>query len=195
MRQATGDDATGRAEPCRLLPPLAEPTMDLRRRAPLALAALLLLAGCGDENQLLPIPVATPAGCNPLGSTDACLYPYPNIFLTRADPKSPTGVRLNLDAQKLPMKDDTVPLDVDPYNAADGFSPVGPILVHFGVNIDTTSLPDAHHLDLSTQEGSTIALFDLETGKRVLHMVEMDRNVIDGFDGRYAFIIRPVEPM
>src|SRR5882724_25520 len=110
--------------------------MHLRPSAWTAILALValplsLLAGCGDEDDLLPIEVDAAPGCNPLGSTDACLYPFPNLFLTRDDPKSPTGLRLALDPDKLPKKDGAVALDVTPLNQADGFSPVSPILVHF----------------------------------------------------------------
>lgn len=181
--------------PSPLRPLSRSPVTRVARGRWLALLALSLLAGCGDEDELAPIDVDVVPGCNPLATSDACMFPYPSSAFTREDSASPTGVRVNLDPQKLPLRDDLFPLDVTPYNAADGFSPVAPILLHFGVNIDTESLPDPHHLELSLKDDSAIALFDLETGKRVLHFVEMDRNVVDGFEGRYAFIVRPVEPM
>jgi hypothetical protein len=186
------------------------PSAPYRPRFPrswVALLALSLLAGCGGEDEPLlkldpspkvdlpPIAVSLVPGCNPLATSDACMFPFPSHAFTRADAMSPTGVRVNLDPQKLPLRDGKGALDAAPYNAADGFSPIAPILVHFGVNIDVSGLPDAHHLDQALKADSTVALFDLETGKRVLHFVEMDRNIVDGYDGRYAFILRPVEPM
>lgn len=158
------------------------------------LSLALVLAGCGETDEAA-IPLDVAAGCNPLSPSGECLFPFPNAFLTREDAASPTGVRLAYDANELPKRDDTVPLDVGPYNTADGFSPVVPILVHFGVDVDTTALPDQFTLERSVAEDSPLALFDLETGKRVMFLAEMDHNLRDGFEGRYAFILRPLEPM
>jgi len=166
----------------------------------LAFPFAALLAGCSDPAETNPTPeqpidLAVKAGCNPLASSDACLFPFPNSFFTKADDKSPTGVRLNLDAQKLPLRDDKFPFDVSFYNAADGYSPVAPILLHFGVDIDTSELPGPKSLDKSQVDGSTIALYDMETGKRIIFFAEMDLYVRSEYADRAAFIIRPVEPL
>jgi hypothetical protein len=157
--------------------------------------ALALGPGCGSEDEVRLMPLEIPSGCNPLATSKACVFPFPSAFHTRADATSPTGVRVDLDAKALPLRDGSGQLDVRPYNAADGFSPVSTLLLHLGAEVDLKGLPDAHHIGDSLKDGSTVALIDLETGKRVMHFVEMDRNVIDGFEGRYAFMIRPLEPM
>lgn len=157
--------------------------------------ALAIGSGCGSVDEVRPVPLEIPSDCNPLATSNACLFPFPSAFHTREDVTSPTGARVDLNGRTLPLRDGSGVLDVTPYNAADGFSPVSPILLHFGVEIDLKDLPDAHHLGDSLKDGSTVALIDLETGKRVMHFVEMDRNVIEGYEGRYAFMIRPLEPM
>ena len=43
--------------------------------------------------------------------------------------------------------------------------------------------------------GAPVSLVDMASGERVLSFVEMDQNRKPGFDGRYAFIVRPIEPM
>jgi hypothetical protein len=130
-----------------------------------------------------------------MAMSDDCMFPFPSAFHEREDAAAKTGVRVNLDAMMLPLRDGVTPIDVAPYNAADGFSPVVPILVHFGVDIDTSSLPGPRELDKSLEDSSPVALFNLETGKRVLFFAEMDVNKVPDYPDRYAFIIRPQEPM
>ncbi|EYF08486.1 hypothetical protein [Chondromyces apiculatus] len=166
--------------------------------APLAITLLApLLASCGGDET--PGPAAedlgiTP-GCNPLATSDACLYPYPSAFVQREDTSSLTGIRMNFDAQKLPLRDEAIPLDVTPYNAADGVSPVGSILLHFAREIDTEPLPNQHELDQSLREDCPIALLDLDTGARVPFFAEMDRQAGPDKQDRAALIVRPVAPM
>src|SRR5262245_59608467 len=111
-----------------------------------------LMAGCSggptdpDPVNLNPIDLHLVPGCNPFATSDACVYPFPNGFVQRPDAASPTGVRMNLDGNKLPLKDGMVPLDMTPYNSADGFSPLMGILMHFGTDIDLTTLPDQYQL-------------------------------------------------
>ena len=42
----------------------------------------------------------------------------------------------HLRPERLPLRDGVTQLDTKPYNTADGFSPIVPILVHFGVDVD-----------------------------------------------------------
>ncbi|MBM4389090.1 MAG: hypothetical protein FJ088_15230, partial [Deltaproteobacteria bacterium] len=34
-------------------------------------------------------------GCNPFATSGECILPYPSLFYEKADPESPTGVRVN----------------------------------------------------------------------------------------------------
>jgi hypothetical protein len=191
----------------------------MKRAAILAgcLLCLLCLAGCGDEAVVVnALDIADPPqGCNPLATSDSCMLPFPSVFATQADTTSPTGVRVDLDPATLPLRIDmtsgggstSTPLDTSYFNSADGFSPVAPILLHFGehgartdhqgVAVDVTSLPNQDNKDLasSVKPGATVAIFDLETGARVPYFTEMDENVEPGYDGRYAFILRPMSPL
>ena len=49
--------------------------------------------------------------CNPLGSTDACLYPFPNDFFTVADATTDTGRRVNLPLTSTPRNAANVPIE------------------------------------------------------------------------------------
>ncbi len=161
----------------------------------LTTSVLAFVPACSDDGGSTPdlVVVDRPAGCNPLGATDACMYPFPSFWQERDDDASPTGRRLAIPADLLPVGGP--PLDAAPYNQADGWSPVMPILMHLGTGIDTSGLAGIDSVERSVDPSAKIVLLDLETGKRVAHFVENDANEKDGFEGRYAFIVRPVEPM
>lgn len=161
-----------------------------RKLLPFLFAPLLI--ACGADDPLAPD--ITP-GCNPLAASSDCNFPFPSTFHVKPDSDTTTGFRVNLDPELLPKRDTVLPLDVTPYNQADGFSPIVPIIVHFGVDIDTDPLPDQFELEQSLQDGSTVALFNMETGQRVMFFAEMDQNRNSEINDRYAFFIRPQEPM
>lgn len=134
-------------------------------------------------------------GCNPFASSDECVLPYPSHWFEVPDPASPTGVRVHYPEDAIPVPEWAPPFDMNPTNLADGVSPAGPILVHFGADVHPDYLTDIHHLADSLAPGSPIALFDFETGGRVVFLSEMDANRKDEFPGRYALIIRPMAAM
>ena len=180
-----------------------------RRLLPLLLLPFALLGACSDQGTESsgtttttsstsgtgPIDVPTPAGCNILSTSDSCLLPFPSRHVEVADAKSPTGVRWNLVPEQLPLREGTTPLDVLPFNAADGASPVVPILAHFGFDLDLSTAPSLEGLEASVSGDPSIAIFNMDTGKRVRFFAEMDVNLKSGYEGRYAVILRPMEPM
>lgn len=168
----------------------------------LALGAATL-PSCEDE-VVAPafIAVDRSPGCHPLGAADlvdgltspaTCLFPYPSFWNEAEDADSPTGVRVAIPAERLPFAGPA--LDPTSFNKADGFSPVTPILVHFARDVDTSALAGIHSAERSLAADAAVQLIDLETGKHVLHFVEMDMNRRDDYPDRYAFIVRPIEPM
>lgn len=161
-----------------------------------------LLTGCEDgpilpmpQTTAAPIEVATVPGCNILSPSDSCLLPFPSRWNESADDTSPTGVRWSLDPQDLPLRGGETPLDAAPFNAADGASPVVPILVHFGFDLDLSNAPGLTSVPSSVEGDPPIALFNMDTGQRIRFFAEMDANVESGYEGRYALILRPMEPM
>ncbi|MFO0614938.1 MAG: hypothetical protein U0414_20280 [Polyangiaceae bacterium] len=167
--------------------------------------SLAVPLGCHDE-VINPLPgkvhVARSKGCNPLGYVDVasefdspvtCTFPFPSFWVEREDPASPTRARVNLSPEELPVTSPA--LDPAPYDLADGFSPVTPIGVHFGFDVDTSELAGLHTAERSLAADAKVVLLDLETGKHVLHFVEMDQNRSPEFPNRYALVIRPIEPM
>ncbi len=148
-----------------------------------------------DDDTVDPITLDLVEGCNPFASSDVCLLPYPSAFFQVEDLSRPTGVRVAIPEEALPIPDGVTPIDMDLPNTADGVSPAGPILLHFGKDIHAKHLTDIHHLDESLVRGTPIALFDMETGDRVRFISEMDMNRKLLYPNRYALIIRPMEPM
>lgn len=182
----------------------------VRRLLPLLALPFALFAGCSDKEtessgsttttttsstSTGPIDVPTKAHCNILTPSDNCLLPFPSRMNEVADKTTPTGVKWNLDPEILPKRGGETPLDVKPFNTADGASPVVPILAHFGFDVDLSKAPGQDTLDASVDGDTSIAIFNMDTGKRVRFFAEMDANRKDGEDGRYALILRPVEPM
>jgi hypothetical protein len=135
------------------------------------------------------------AECNPLASTDECLFPYPSRFMERADATSATGRRLSI-PQKVFEKAGNKPPRAELFNTADGAPTSAPILLHFGVDVDPALLNGEDQLARSLDPANPIALIDLEAKRRVMFLAEMDQNRREErYKGRHALIIRPQEPM
>jgi hypothetical protein len=133
--------------------------------------------------------------CNPLATTDECLFPYPSRFMERPDAASPTGVRLAIPQDAFKNAGNTPPR-AEGFNSADGVPTSAPILLHFGVDLDPALLNAESQLAKSKLPAHPIALLDLEAKQRVLFLAEMDQNQRQPrYNGRHAVIIRPQEPM
>ena len=148
-----------------------------------------------DDDTSDPITLTLVEGCNPFATSDVCLLPYPSAFFQEEDPTSPTGVRVAIPEDALPIPPGVNPIDMELTNTADGVSPAGPILLHFAKDINLDHLTTIHHLDESLVPGVPIALFDMVTGERVRFISEMDMNRKVAHPDRYALIVRPMEPM
>ena len=85
----------------------------------LLVLVLVAAAACGTSDKS-PIPDA----CNPLGG-QGCLLPWPSMIYTKADSSSPTGVRLDLPIDAMPVNVDMTAVDPAALNRWDGFSPTG----------------------------------------------------------------------
>lgn len=148
-----------------------------------------------QEEEIERIDLETVEGCNPFTVRGDCLLPFPNMWFMVADPSRATGWRGNFPADMIQNKTGDSHFDIDAANAADGCSPVSPILIHFGVDIHPEQLTPHDELERSLSPDSPIALFNMETGKRVLTLNEMDLNRHYAHPDRSALIIRPLEPM
>ena len=170
-------------------------TTTLSYRYSLAFGLLLVQAACVGDAET-PIELGVSEECNPLAVTTECLFPMPSRFFEREDVTSATGVRWNYKQDQLAMPNGDAPIVFDRYNQADGASPVMPILIHLGVDVDPAFLINQSNIKDSNTEGRLIHLIDLVTGEKLPIMVEMDANLREErHEGRFALIIRPMIPM
>lgn len=139
------------------------------------------------------VPDAAPRICNPLAITAECLPPFPSDLLTQADTTTPTGRRVALPDNALNVPEGSRPIDVAPFNRADGWPTSIPILAHLGVALRDSDLVDIRHPERSVDPAGPIAVFDMRTGRRVPFLSEMDANAAD--PARAALLVRTLEPL
>ena len=148
------------------------------------------------------VPTATPMGaadlevlrelvgdgaCDELDPTH-CLLPFPSNRFVVDDPSSDTGKRVSLPEGQLA---NTAGATLDPmeWNRNDGFSPNTPILFFApDVDLDASGVATIGDIGDSMQDGSPVAVVDLDSGERIPHWVEIDSH---GAEDQRVVIIRP----
>ncbi len=135
--------------------------------------------------------------CDPIDD-GSCLLPFPNDrFTTPAD--TPTGLRVDLPEEGMPVNADDVPVDPTEWNRNDGFSPGAMALADVpGLDLQATfGLPDGVEVldrpDLSLAPDAPIVLLDLDTGERVPYLAELDQHPGAVSADRQLLIVRPLE--
>ena len=110
--------------------------------------------------------------CDPL-NTQACLLPFPSDYNMVDDDSTFTGKRVRLQQNSFP-KTRWGYVDPSPWNKADGFSTVAPILISFDTNVSTTSLIGWNHIERSLMDNATTLLLNADNGDIVAHFIERD---------------------
>src|SRR5687768_3157438 len=82
----------------------------------LVLAVALATAACGDDGD-----TGIPDSCNPLGG-EGCLLPWPSMAYATEDSSTPTGFRLQIPREAMPINADDIVVEPDFQNRWDGFS-------------------------------------------------------------------------
>jgi hypothetical protein len=133
------------------------------------LAALALLVGCGAPARFGP-------SCTISTGLDAhaCLLPWPSSAFLVADSRTRTGFRLAIPADAMPRNSDRVLVAPEPWNRADGFSPMTTLMAQLESPIDTASLPSWHDPSASLASSSPTVIVDVDTGARVAHFAEAE---------------------
>jgi hypothetical protein len=152
----------------------------LDARSAAAVALLFGLTACGSDSPGGPVDNT----CDPL-VPEFCAFPFPNDFFTREDSSTPTGLRVDMKPGIL--------LDTDPapFNVADGWSAGSTILFQLPGGTDTGfATPDNDGMAHSLSAGSKTVIVDAETGERVPHFAEEDKNSLTV--NTRALTIRPV---
>jgi hypothetical protein len=150
-------------------------------RRGLLLLAAALIAGAAIASSAGATKTDPPAAdCQPLDG-GPCLLPFPNNLFTRPDPTSPTGLRVDLPADAMPISSSGHRVSVAPYDRADGFSPGSAVILHVPGLDNATAFQRtgaAGLLDMarSRRKDQRIVIIDEQTGRRQVIWAELDAN-------------------
>ena len=148
---------------------------------------LWLLAGLSCAG-LLGAPLASGASpgtapaadCQPFGASP-CLLPFPNNLLTRPDRSTPTGLRVDLPADAMPVNAGGQQISVAEYDRNDGFSPGSAVIVHVPGLDNPRAFAQTGAVGLADMgqafaPDAPIVVIDENTGQRQLIWSELDAN-------------------
>jgi hypothetical protein len=129
---------------------------------------------------------AAAADCQPFSKTP-CLLPFPSNLFTRPDKSSPTGVRVHLPVNAMPVNSKGRRVSVGPYDQNDGFSPGSAIIVHVrGLDnaraFARTGAASLADMSRSLRKRQPIVVIDEQTGRRQLIWSELDANQTSASD-------------
>jgi hypothetical protein len=184
---------------------LAAGPHDLRARVVRRLGALRVPIEARSAFEIAVLD--RPALCETLNALN-CLLPYPSSRFLEPSAETATGWRIAIPDEGLPALIGP-PLTAEPLRALDGFSPTVQVLMHFpgGVDLAASRAPvllearccgqsqEAPYVGVRTQDdrslefSSPTVLLDVETGRRVLHWVELDARETD--PARQILFLRP----
>lgn len=164
--------------------------------APLALAIAATACQPLVEADPPPLPTVPRLECDPI-APDYCAFPWPNNAFTVADPDTPTGRRLALTYDGLPMSYYGSRSSPTPWNASDGFSTGTAILTQFpGLtqqDLTRSGVATSTTIARSLEGTSPTALIKAETGEWIPHWVELDESTDN--DSERSLLIRPAQAL
>ncbi len=161
----------------------------VRRFGAIALGSAAVLGGAAQVSASGAPPrvhpaaatsVAPAADCQPYSGTP-CLLPFPDNRLTRRDASTPTGVRLALPADAMPVNSSGVAIGTGEYDRNDGFSPGSALILHIPGLDNPQAFAQTHPVGLLNMAATfdrraPIVVIDEATGRRQLIFSELDGN-------------------
>jgi len=120
------------------------------------------------------------ADCQPF-SARPCLLPFPNNLFTVRDRSTPTGLRVHLPANAMPITSHRQRISVREYDRNDGFSPGSAMIVHVPGLDNATAFARTDPVGLLDMKqafarNQPIVVIDEATGRRQLIYAELDAN-------------------
>jgi hypothetical protein len=142
-----------------------------------------------DAKTLAKAAAQADDGCDPVDPA-ACLLPFPSDVFTKPDPKTATGIRVNIARSATPRNRLGTTVDPAEQNRNDGFSPGSMLLAHVpGIDLTATGAAPVTDIGRSLADDAPIVLIDAETGERHPYWSELDSRAAD--PNRRALIVRP----
>jgi hypothetical protein len=145
--------------------------------ATIAAAALLAAAASAGSTAPLGGPAAD---CQPFLDDRPCLQPFPSDLYTKKA-NTPTGRRVSLPANAMPVNTQGVAINPAKWNRSDGFSPGSMITVHVP-GLDTPqAIQNTNPVPLTDiaqyrRRGAPVVVIDQDTGERHPIWAELDSN-------------------
>ena len=142
----------------------------------------VLATGAGASTGTTPAATNTGAAadCQPFGASP-CLLPFPNNLFTVPDGSTPTGLRVNLPANAMPVNTSGQPISVAEYDRNDGFSPGSAVIVHVPGLDNPQAFAQTGAVGLANMQqafapDAPIVIIDENSGERQLIWSELDAN-------------------
>ena len=173
-------------------------------RAFLLAAVTVALAACSNndnnnnddeggemEEGPAPIDIATPNAerCEILDLVN-CMFPFPSSTFTVQNADTPTGYRVNMHIDSMPVNTVGVPIDPAEWNRNDGFSPSQMIVLQVpGIDLAQTGAPAITDLTESQDMDSPVLVIRASTGEPHLVFAELDANTSEPEE--QTLLIRP----
>lgn len=118
------------------------------------------------------------------------MLPFPDNFLTVADPSTPTGLRVSIPPSATPANSSGIHIDPSAQNRNDGFSPGSEILAYVpGLDLARTGAAPVTDIGASLRPGAPIVILDTITHHKVAYFAEMDATSND--PAHRLLLIRP----
>ncbi len=119
---------------------------------------------------------AAKSSCDPLDKRD-CLLPWPSNHFTASDPRTATGLRLDLSGPLMPKNTAGVPAFPSDINHSDGFGPGSAMLTYVeGLDLKKTGAVPITNIGAFAAKNAPIVVIDAKSGKRQMIWAELDSN-------------------
>ena len=165
-------------------------------RSAIPLFAAVFAASCGGDGPTGDTDVAARPVCNPLDE-GLCSLPWPSMHALAQDASTPTGWKVALTKEMLPVNNERVTLDPFAWNEKDGFSINSALILDApGVVLDDVPTPFA--IERFAEPDIDVVVIDVTTGARHPIWVEIDDTAVDDdgnvLVGQQLTFIRPAVP-
>ena len=120
-----------------------------------------------------------------------CMLPFPSGAFLDADETRDTGYSLSIDGEAIPDTRSSVSDNMVILDRLDGFSPSTQIFTAFDEVPNITGMATQFDIGISTMDGHSSILLNLDTGEKVHHWIELDARAQE--DEETIIFLRTIE--